>query len=128
MDKEVSMNNTKIIPLGDVEHIPLGQGMCFIIRGEEVAVFRSREGTLFAVENQCPHRKGPLSEGIMGGGKIVCPLHGHKFDLATGQGSDGHECVKTFKVSEENGQVILEYPVSSGESMQSVGAGHVPVC
>ncbi len=110
------MTRTMIINLGSIDQIPIGQGACFIISGEEVAVFRSREGRLFAVENQCPHRQGPLSEGIIGAGKVICPLHGHKFDLQTGVGTEGHECVKVFKVWQEQDQIKIEYKdfVNSG--------------
>ena len=102
------MEQSIVIHLGAVADIPLGQGVCFIVKGEEIAVFRSRMGEIFAVANKCPHRQGPLAEGIIGNGKVVCPLHGHKFDLKTGEGSESHECVQTFKVWEENGQIMLE--------------------
>lgn len=104
------MNKSMTVNLGSKSNIPLGQGLCFLINGEEVAVFRSRADVVFAVENRCPHRKGPLSDGVMGAGKVVCPLHGHKFDLMTGQGSEPRECVRAFRTWEENGQVMLEYP------------------
>ena len=103
------MTQPHILNLGSIENIPLGQGTCFIIQQEEIAVFRSRDGKLFAVENMCPHRQGPLSGGIMGDGKVVCPLHGHKFDLVTGQGSEGHECVKVYKIWEKKGEIFLEW-------------------
>jgi nitrite reductase (NADH) small subunit len=108
------MEKTMIINLIDIDQIPLGQSRCFIVhdghsQGVEIAVIRPRSGGIFALENQCPHRRGPLSEGIVGGDKIVCPLHGHKFDLVTGKGSEVHECVRVFKVWEESGQIMLEY-------------------
>ena len=109
------MEKLTVINLGSVADIPLGQGVCFIVKGEEIAVFRSRRGEIFALANKCPHRRGPLAEGIIGNGKVVCPLHGHKFDLKTGQGSEPHECVQTFKAWEENGQIMLEDPVTIEE-------------
>lgn len=102
---------TGVVNLGPVERIAFGHGMCFIVEGEEIAVFRPRGGGLVAISNRCPHRQGPLSEGVMGDGKVLCPLHGHKFDLASGQGSEAQECVKTFKVLEENGQLMLKQSV-----------------
>ena len=102
----------KYINIGPVHQIPLGQGASFFIDGEDIAVFRTRDGKIFAIENRCPHRQGPLSEGIIGGGKVICPLHGHKFDLETGRGGDGHECVQTFKIRVRDGELILEYPAS----------------
>ena len=76
--------------------------------GEEIAVFRQRDGGLFATQNRCPHRQGPLSEGVCGAGKVICPLHGHKFDLATGQGAEPGEGVKVYNVIESGGDVILQ--------------------
>jgi nitrite reductase (NADH) small subunit len=103
------MDKTFIVNLGSIDQIPIGQSRCFIVNNEEAAVIRPRSGGLFALENQCPHRRGPLSEGVVGGDKIVCPLHGHKFDLATGKGSEAHECVRVFKVWELNGKIMMEY-------------------
>src|SRR5688572_26587182 len=98
---------TTSINLGSVEKIALGQGRCYIVGGEEIAVFRQRDGRLFATQNRCPHKQGPLSEGVAGGGKVICPLHSHKFELATGTGSEPHECVKVFAVREQNGEILL---------------------
>ena len=96
------------VKLGPVAAIAPGQGRCFIVAGEEIAVFRQRDGRLFATQNRCPHKQGPLSEGIMGDGKVICPLHAHKFNLATGEGSEKSECVKTFPVSESGGEILLQ--------------------
>jgi nitrite reductase (NADH) small subunit len=98
---------TTSINLGSVDNIALGQGRCYKVGPEEIAVFRQRDGRLFAIQNLCPHRQGPLSEGVMGGGKVICPLHSHKFDLETGAGGEPHECVKTFAVREVNGEILL---------------------
>lgn len=95
------------VNLGSIEKIPAGQGRCYIVNNEEIAIFRQRDGRLFAIQNRCPHRQGPLSEGIAGGGKVICPLHSHKFDLHNGAGSEPTECVKTFVVEQINGEVHL---------------------
>jgi nitrite reductase (NADH) small subunit len=95
------------INLGSIEKIPLGQGRCFIVGSEEIAIFRQRDGRFFAVQNRCPHRQGPLAEGVIGGGKVICPLHSHKFNLETGHGSEPDECVKTFSVGEVAGEIHL---------------------
>ena len=110
------MNKTLIFSLGSIEGIPLGQGACFVIEGQEIAVFRSRKGGVFAIENRCPHRQGPLSDGVIGEGKVVCPLHGHKFDLINGQGSEGHECVKAYRAWERDGKIMVEYHVTQPAS------------
>jgi len=101
------MGNASTIDLGSVEKIPLGQGFCFIVAGEEIAVFRQRDGRLFASQNRCPHRQGPLSEGVIGAEKVICPLHAHKFDLCTGQGPNPAECLRLYDVREENGRIVV---------------------
>jgi nitrite reductase (NADH) small subunit len=101
------MANACTVNLGSIEKIPPGQGFCFIVGGEEVAVFRQRDGRLFATQNRCPHKQGPLSEGLIGAGKVICPLHAHKFDLATGQGPAPQECLKAFQVRESQGEIFL---------------------
>lgn len=85
--------------LGRVDAIPLGEGRAFQINEIAVAVFRSRTGQVFATQAECPHRGGPLADGIVGAGKVICPLHAYRFDLATGQPA-GNDCpaLKTYPV------------------------------
>jgi nitrite reductase (NADH) small subunit len=70
-------------------------------------VFRQRDGSLFATQNRCPHRQGPLSEGLVGNGKVICPLHAHHFNLQTGAGGDPAECIQTFAATDVGGNVVL---------------------
>ncbi len=95
------------IAIGSIDSISLGQGRCFQVNGEEIAVFRQRDGRVFAVQNRCPHRRGPLAEALLGAGKGICPLHAHCFDLYTGKGSEPKECLKTFGVTVLNGQIYI---------------------
>ncbi len=74
-----------VVDLGPVEAIPLGEGRTCVVDGREVAVFRTREGEVLAVQARCPHRGGPLADGLVGSGTVVCPLHAHRFDLRTGE-------------------------------------------
>jgi len=95
------------VSLGSVSRIPAGQGRCYVIGAEEIAVFRQRDGRLFATQNRCPHRQGPLSEGVMGGGHVICPLHGHRFNLEGGAGSETGECLKVYRVTDADGEILL---------------------
>lgn len=52
----------------------------------DIAIFRTGDGQLFALMDVCPHKGGPLSQGIVHGRSVTCPLHGRIFDLATGEG------------------------------------------
>src|SRR5687768_4808834 len=72
------------VNLGPAERIPLGEGRSYRVGDATVAVFRSRGGGVFAVQADCPHKGGPLVDGLVAGTKVVCPLHGFAFDLATG--------------------------------------------
>jgi nitrite reductase (NADH) small subunit len=96
----------RLVHLGPIDQVPKGQGFCFIVGGEEVSVFRQRDGKIFATQNRCPHRQGPLSEGLVGSGVVICPFHAHKFDLVTGRGP-GQEQLKVYPVKEKDGQLVL---------------------
>lgn len=98
---------TTIVNLGTVEAIPLGQGRCYVVDTQEIAVFRQRDGALFATQNRCPHRQGPLAEGLLGSGRIICPLHAHQFNLETGCGGEEEECLQIYAVEELNGNIVL---------------------
>jgi nitrite reductase (NADH) small subunit len=71
--------------LGSIDRIPPGEGQTFLVAGREIAVFRAR-GTdaVYATQARCPHKAGLLADGIVGDGKVICPLHSYRFDLATG--------------------------------------------
>jgi nitrite reductase (NADH) small subunit len=95
------------VNLGSVAAVPMGQGRRYIVGALEIAVFRQRDGRLFASQSRCPHKQGPLAEGLVGGGKVICPLHAHNFNLETGAGSESVECVKTYPIEEIDGNMHL---------------------
>jgi nitrite reductase (NADH) small subunit len=76
----------------------------------DIAVFRTGDGQIFALRDQCPHKQGPLSEGIVHGTSVTCPLHAWNIDLATGHptGADaGKGCAPTVGVRVEDGRILL---------------------
>ena len=88
--------------------IPLGEGRNFDALGEKIAVFRTRSGGVFAVQATCPHRGGPLADGLLGGTTLICPLHAWKFDISTGDVISGECGLKTYPVRvDDSGQVVL---------------------
>ena len=103
------------ITLGPVTAIPEGEGRNFKIGTEQVAVFRSRNGELFATQAECPHRGGPLADGLLGDRTLICPLHSKKFDLSTGQ-VDGGDCALKIYPARLNGrgQVVIDYREGEG--------------
>ena len=85
--------------LGSIDRIPPGEGQTFFVAGHEIAVFRTRGADeVHAVQARCPHKAGLLADGIVGDGKVICPLHSNKFDLATGTPL-GNAChsLKTYR-------------------------------
>lgn len=74
-----------------------------------VALFRTAADEVFALDDKCPHKGGPLSQGIVHGASVTCPLHNWVFSLETGlaQGADEGE-VRTFPVRSEAGRILLE--------------------
>ncbi len=96
------------IIVGPLDGIPSGEGRTFSAYGERIAVFRTRANGIFAVQADCPHRGGPLADGLMGGTTIICPLHSWKFDLTTGEAAMGDCGLKTFPVRlDGKGQVVV---------------------
>ncbi|MGB5202174.1 MAG: nitrite reductase small subunit NirD [Sedimenticolaceae bacterium] len=74
----------------------------------DIALFRTRDDQVFALRDACPHKGGPLSQGIVHGTSVTCPLHNWKIDLASGQALAPDEgCAKVFGVKIEDGRVLL---------------------
>jgi len=86
------------ISLGAVDQIPAGEGRAFVAGTETIAVFHTRGGEVFAVQAFCPHRHGPLADGLVGDATVTCPLHERAFDLRTGAGIGVEDCLKSYPV------------------------------
>ncbi|NVO28812.1 nitrite reductase small subunit NirD [Donghicola sp. C2-DW-16] len=74
-----------------------------------IAVFRTDDNEVFATSDRCPHKGGPLSEGIVHGKSVTCPLHNWVFSLETGeaQGADEGQ-IATYPARVENGRVLMD--------------------
>ena len=73
------------IDLGSITQIPPGEGREFRVADTEIAVFHTRRGEVYATQAHCPHRQGPLADGLTGNGMVICPYHAWKFQLSTGE-------------------------------------------
>ncbi len=93
-----------------VDDIPvLGARRVQRAQGLEVAVFRTESDGVFALLDRCPHKGGPLSQGIVFGHSVACPLHNWTIGLCDGQAAAPDEgCTPKFQVKVENGQVFLD--------------------
>ena len=91
------------------ENVPPQEGRSVSIGGVELAIFNLGD-RFAAIENQCPHKGGPLCDGIVSGTEVVCPLHGWRFDLNTGLAVRASlpACVTTFPTRVENGVVLVD--------------------
>lgn len=97
-----------MIDIAALEEIPRQGARVVRTSAGCIAVFRTATDEVFAIDDRCPHKGGPLSEGIVHGSQVTCPLHGMVFDLATGlaQGADEGR-VATHAARVEGGRVLL---------------------
>ena len=101
------MSNWKLIcPLEDIPQ--LGSRVVQRATGGAIAIFRNASDEVFALHDKCPHKNGPLSQGIVHGKRVTCPLHGWNIGLEDGHAvaPDVGSCGK-FEVKVENGMVML---------------------
>jgi len=93
-------------PLADIP--PRGARTVPVEGGEEIAVFRTGDDTVYALVNRCPHKQGPLSQGIVHGHAVACPLHNWRISLSTGEALGEDEgCVPTIPARVDAGRVLI---------------------
>ena len=100
MDKKL----TRVCKIAD---IPGGEGRKFLFKGEEIGIF-NLGNEILAVSNRCPHQGGPLSDGIVTGTEVICPIHGRKVNLKTGCVAHEEAKVKVYEVVLQEGDVFLK--------------------
>ena len=96
------------IDIGHIDDIPLRGARVVKTPVGCVALFRTAKAEVFAASNTCPHKAGPLADGIVHGQSVTCPLHNWVFDLNTGQalGEDGR--IATYPVRLEGARILLD--------------------
>lgn len=97
------------LDLGPLDHIPQRGARTFTVPGgEEIAVFRTGDDRVFALINKCPHKQGPLSQGIVHGDRVTCPLHNWTISLATGEAqAPDTGCTPTIPLRLDGGRVLI---------------------
>jgi nitrite reductase (NADH) small subunit len=100
----------KWIRVTSTENIPLREGRSVRIGDDEIAIFNLGDDEFVAVDNACPHRGGPLCDGIVSGKTVTCPLHGYKVCLETGHVVKPEISVKvgSYPVRVEDGVILVE--------------------
>src|SRR5687768_13004974 len=126
------MNTTHWIRVTPVENVPPREGRAVLVGDREIALFNLGPSTelgagpstglgagdqFLATDNQCPHKGGPLCDGIVTGSSVVCPLHAWKVNLETGEverPSHGKDhCVATYPTRVEEGVVLIGLPAAN---------------
>lgn len=112
--------------VGALEDVPrLGARVVRTGRGD-IAVFRTADDTVFALDDRCPHRGGPLSQGIVYNGRVACPLHNWSIDLAGGCAIGPDEgCTSTYAVRVQNGRIHLQLDATLAKVVSLVRAAEV---
>lgn len=104
--------------IGSIEDIPARGARCVTTPQGRIGVFRTADNEIYAIEDHCPHRGGPLSQGIVHGASVTCPLHNWVFSLETGMALGADEgSVKTMPVQVVDGRILLgfERPLMAAE-------------
>ncbi len=94
--------------IGAIDDIPQRGARCVKTPHGKIGVFRTHDDRIFAIEDHCPHRGGPLSQGIVHGAAVTCPLHNWVISLETGKALGADEgSAKTIRVKVEDGRISI---------------------
>jgi len=103
------------LDVGTLTDIPRRGARVVTLPGGDVAVFRTADDQLFALRDRCPHGGGPLSQGIVHGHKVTCPLHNWTFALSSGEAQAPDEgCAGTIPVELRQGRILLGVTAALG--------------
>jgi nitrite reductase (NADH) small subunit len=94
--------------IGEVAELPQKLGKTVIVGNKEIAVFKTENGDIRAIENRCPHKGGVLAEGILSGDYVFCPMHDWKISVKDGKvQTPDVGCVQTYPVNVKSGLVYV---------------------
>lgn len=99
------------LEIGTLDDIPRRAARVVKTARGDIAIFRTMDDQVFALDDKCPHKGGPLSQGIVQGESVTCPLHNWVISLRTGeaQGAD-QGCTRTIAVKLQEGRILLSWP------------------
>ena len=94
--------------VGPLTNIPSKGARILNTDAGDIAIFRTAADEVFALFDRCPHKSGPLSQGIIYDKRVACPLHNWVIDMATGQATGPDKgCTRTFDTKVEQGVVYI---------------------
>jgi len=106
---------TQWIEIAKLEDIPRLGARVVRTDTQDIAVFRTSTDEVFALHDRCPHKGGPLSQGIVHGTSVTCPLHNWRIDLASGEALGADQgCANVVPVKVEQGIVYLGVASAAG--------------
>ena len=115
------------VEIGSLDDIPR-RGARRVVRPDgstPIAVFRTANDEIFALIDRCPHRGGPLSEGIVQGRAVACPLHGWVIELGSGRVEAPDEgCTSTVPVRRDGDRILLALPSCEAANGEMTNAPH----
>ena len=105
------------VDIGSIDDVPVRGARIVKTKLGCVAVFRTDENEVFATSDRCPHKDGPLSEGIVHGKSVTCPLHNWVFSLETGEAQGADEgSIQTFATKIEGDRIMLDATLLQSEA------------
>jgi len=103
------------IEIGTLNDIPKLGARVVATKDHDIAVFRTAKDEIFAIKDECPHKQGPLSQGIVHGNKVACPLHDWKIQLDSGVAVTPDEgCAATYPVKMDGDKIMLSLVPNEG--------------
>ena len=103
------------IEVGKLEEIPAQGARVVQTADGNIAVFRTQDDEIFAVRDKCPHKGGPLSQGIVSGKRVACPLHDWKINIDSGEAQAPDEgCAATYPVKMDGETIMLSLTPNEG--------------
>jgi nitrite reductase (NADH) small subunit len=107
----------KWTPIGNLSDIPQRGARCINTPAGRIAIFRTANDQIFALDDHCPHKGGPLSQGIIHGAAVTCPLHSWVISLETGKALGADEgSVRTIPIKVEGDKIFVSLEARSDEA------------
>ena len=105
----MNMQSAIFIDVGSIDDVPMRGSRIVRAPDGDIALFKSTDGAIFALRDKCPHKGGPLSQGIVHGRFVTCPLHNWIIDLESGQAQGvDHGCTNVIGLRIEGDRILLD--------------------
>ena len=116
----------KLIKVAEIDQLPAGDRKLCTLADRRIALF-NLDGTIYAIDNHCTHRDGPVGTGELKGGVITCPWHGWRFNVTTGRCLEGGANLRCYSVHVEGSDVFVDVspPMRATATIESTAISFV---